>query len=91
MKEPDLKAELVEAEIEQVSDAGQQALVQFVTCGLWEDGWDGRRRTLYPLVVMDLVPVHCGLKHQQQKHQQMVLIAQRTQFTTHKMVAPSFM
>lgn len=84
MKGPDLKAELVEAEVEQVSEAGQQALVQFVTCGLWEDGWDGGRRTLDLLVVMDLVPVHGRLKHQQQQHQQMVLIAQSMSFSSFK-------
>lgn len=84
MKGPDLKAELVEAEVEQVSEAGQQALVQFVTCGLWEDGWDGGRRTLDLLVVMDLVPVHGCLKHQQQQHQQMVLIGQRMSFSSFK-------
>lgn len=84
MKEPDLKPKLVVAEVEQVSDAGQQALVQLVTCGLWEDNQDGGRRTLYLLVVVDLVPIHGRLKHQQQQHQQMVLIAQSTPNTTQK-------
>lgn len=84
MKKPDLKAKLVEAEVEQVSNAGQQPLVQFVTCGLWEDSRDGGRRTMYLLVVMDLVPVHGRLKYQQQQHQQMVLTAQKTVYNTNE-------
>lgn len=84
LKESDLKAELVEAEVEQVFDAGQQALVQNVTCGSWEDSQDGGRRTLCLLVVMGLVPIHSRLEHQQQQNQQMVLIAQSTQITTLK-------
>lgn len=84
MSTTDLKAKLVEAEVEQVFNAGQEAIVQLVTYGLGEDGRDGGRRTLYLLIVMNLVSIHGRLKHQQQQHQQMVLIAQNTQFTTHK-------
>lgn len=68
-----LQAKLVEAVAEQVLDAEEQALVQVVPLGVGEEGGDVGGRALQLLVVVGLVPVHRGLKHQQQQHQQVIL------------------
>lgn len=74
-----LKAKLVEAVVEQVFDAVQETLVQRVTAGLGKDDWNRRRRALLLSVVMNLVPVHCRLKHQQHQDQQMILTRHNTE------------
>ncbi len=71
------KAKLVEAVVEQVFDAVEETLVQRVTGGLGKMTGIGAVSAAVS-VVMNLVPVHCCLKHQQHQDQQMILMEQNT-------------
>ena len=73
LKHTNLQPKLVEGVVEQVLEAGHQALVQSVPGSGREQGLHRRGGALHLAVVVDLVTVHCGLKHQQHQDHQMIL------------------
>ena len=72
-KHTNLQPKLVEGVVEQVLEAGQEALVQSVPGGGGEKGLDHRGGGLDLAVVVDLVTVDCCFKHQQHQDHQMIL------------------
>lgn len=68
-----LQSKLVEGVVEQILEARYEALVQSVPSGSGEKRRDGGWGALQLAVVVSLVAVHSGLKHQQHQHDQMFL------------------
>lgn len=72
-----LQSKLVEGVVEQILEARYEALVESVPSGSGEKRRDGRWGALQLAVVVSLVAVHSGLKHQQHQHDQMFLFKTR--------------
>lgn len=68
-----LKSKFVEAEVDEVLDAGQDAVIQVLPSDALEDDAEGRNLQVVMETVVELVVLDSRLKHQQPKHHQMVL------------------
>lgn len=68
-----LEAKLVVEEVDEVLDAGQNAMIQVLPRDALEDDAEGRNLQVVVEAVVELVPVDSGLKHQQPQHHQVVL------------------
>lgn len=68
-----LKAKFVEEEVDEVLDAGQDAVIQVLPGDALEDDAEGRSLQVVVEAKVELVPTNCGLEHQQPQHHQVVL------------------
>lgn len=75
-----LQSKLVEAEVDEVLDAGQDPMVQVLSRDALEDNTEGRGFQVVMETEVELVPMDGSLKHQQSEHHQMVLHHRTTLF-----------
>lgn len=68
-----LEAKLVVEEVDEVLDAGQNAVIQVLPRDALEDDAEGRNLQVVVEAVVELVPIDSGLEHQQPQHHQVVL------------------
>lgn len=68
-----LQAKFVEEEVDEVLDAGQDAMIQVLSCDSLEDDAEGRSLQIIAETEVELVPMDGRLKHQQPQHHQMIL------------------
>lgn len=68
-----LQAKFVEEEIDEILNAGQDAMVQVLSCDTEKDDAEGWGLEVIVETEVELMPMDCGFKHQQPQHHQMVL------------------
>lgn len=68
-----LQSKFVEAEVDKVLDAGQDAVIQVLSCDALEDDAEGGGLKVIMETKVELVAMDSRLEHQQSQHQQMVL------------------
>lgn len=68
-----LQAKFVEEEVDEVLDAGQDAMIQVLSRDALEDDAEGRGLQVVVETEVELVPMDCRLEHQQPQQHQMVL------------------
>lgn len=76
-KNKHLKSKFVEAEVDEVFDAGQDAMVKVLPCDAVEDDAEGRRLQVVTETEVELVPMDGCLEDEQPEHHQMVLQQQK--------------
>lgn len=72
-KNKHLKSEFVEAEVDEVFDAGQDAVVEVLPRDAVEDDAEGRRLQVVTEAEVELVAMDGCLEDEQPEHHQMVL------------------
>lgn len=68
-----LKSKFIKAEVDEVLDAGQDAVIQVLPRDALEDDAEGWRLKVVMETEVELVAMDSSLKHEQSQHHQMVL------------------